>query len=224
MLRYPNLRPWREFPLAVFDLESTGLDTSKDRIVEIAVLRIHPSGNKDTLELLVNPERPIPPQATAVSGIEDGHVAGAPILRERIWELDRFLRDAVLVGHNALNYDLPLLRCEYERCGLALAQRPVIDTMLWAKGFQLAKKVGLGALCKSLGIPLERAHRAMPDVEATWAVLEIMADRLPSALGELMEQQDQLAEEWQSGRTRPGSAGAGQGGGSGDKGQEGLFR
>ena len=68
-------------PLAVFDLETTGIDPAEDRIVEIAVLRIEPGGGRESRTRRINPERPIPPPATAIHGIRDEDVRDAPTFR-----------------------------------------------------------------------------------------------------------------------------------------------
>jgi DNA polymerase-3 subunit epsilon len=110
-------------PLAFFDLETTGTDPSRDKIVEIAVIRVEPTGARVAVAYRVNPERPIPPDATAVHGIGDADVASAPTFRQ--------LARGLLAGFNVRRFDVPLLDREFRDCGfdLALATRRIVDVM-----------------------------------------------------------------------------------------------
>jgi len=96
-------------PLCFFDLETTGTDISKDRIVEIAILKLHPDGSKETLEARVNPEMPIPAEVSAVHGITDEMVADAPTFKEQSHKIYNFLKDCDLAGFNSDRFDIPLL-------------------------------------------------------------------------------------------------------------------
>jgi DNA polymerase-3 subunit epsilon len=104
-------------PLVVFDLETTGIDVEKDRIVQIAMIRIEPGGERTTFETLVNPEQPIPPGASAVHGIKDEDVRDKSTFRQIRGEVEAFLTDADLAGFNSVNFDLPLLQAELNRAG-----------------------------------------------------------------------------------------------------------
>ncbi|MGD1981043.1 MAG: 3'-5' exonuclease, partial [Flavobacteriaceae bacterium] len=96
-------------PLCFFDLETTGTDISKDRIVEIAVLKLHPDGTKETLELRVNPEMPIPPEVSAVHGITNEMVADAPTFKQQSQKVYGFIKGCDLAGFNSDRFDIPLL-------------------------------------------------------------------------------------------------------------------
>ena len=199
MLRYPKHRNWTTFPLAAFDVETTGLDVEEARIVEIAIVRQEPNGTKRTLDLMIHPQIPIPPAATEVSGITNEDVADAPRFSEVVWKVDEILRDAVLIGHNALGYDWPLLANEYRRAGLTLTERPLLDTMIWANALkeQLGlPRVRLGVVAAALGIPLGKAHRALPDTEATLAIALKLVEYLPPTLAEMLEAQQQHEMAW----------------------------
>ena len=110
-------------PLAVFDLETTGIDVEKDRIVQLAIIRVEPYGTRRTFETLVNPERPIPPEATAVHGIKDADVRDAPTFAQVRREVEELLADADLAGFNSVNFDQPLLMAEMKRAGSELEFR-----------------------------------------------------------------------------------------------------
>ena len=118
-------------PLAFFDLETTGTDPLRDKIVEIAVIRVEPSGGRVAVTHRVNPERPIPPDATAVHGIGDADVATAPKFRELARGILDVLTDADLAGFNVRRFDVPMLDREFRDCGfdLALAERRIVDVM-----------------------------------------------------------------------------------------------
>ena len=91
-------------PLAFFDLETTGTDPSRDKIVEIAVIRVDPGGEREATTHRINPERPIPPEATAVHGIADSDVASAPRFLEVARPLLDTLKDADLAGFNVRRF------------------------------------------------------------------------------------------------------------------------
>ncbi len=105
-------------PLAVFDLETTGIDVEKDRVIQIAVIRVEPDGSRRTYETLVNPERPIPPEATKVHGIKDADVADKPTFSQIRLELEEYLAGADLAGYNSIRFDTPLLQNELRWAGI----------------------------------------------------------------------------------------------------------
>jgi len=96
-------------PLCFFDLETTGTDISKDRIVEIAVLKLHPDGTQEKKEWRTNPEQSIPAEAAAVHGITDEMVANEPTFKERSKEIYSFIKGCDLAGYNSDRFDIPLL-------------------------------------------------------------------------------------------------------------------
>lgn len=102
-------------PLAFFDLETTGVDVGKDRIVEIAVVKIMPNGQVHYLpaegkgRLLFNPEMPIPLESSIIHGVYDADVADAPTFSDYSSKLFQFLMDCDLAGFNSNKFDLPLL-------------------------------------------------------------------------------------------------------------------
>jgi DNA polymerase-3 subunit epsilon len=164
-------------PLAVFDLETTGTDPAKDRIVEISVLRIEPGGGREVRSRRVNPERPIPQDATRVHGIRDEDVRDEPSFRQIAKGLLEFLADSDLAGFNVRRFDVPLLDREFRDCGydLGLGSRRVIDAMTV---FHRKEPRDLSAAVRFyLGRELLGAHAAAADVEAAAAVLEAQLAR-----------------------------------------------
>lgn len=118
-------------PLCVVDLETTGTDTREDRVVEVAVLTVCPDHSIRSFVRRVNPERPIPPAATAVHGIRDADVAGLPPFAAVAPKLLSLLDGCDLAGFGIANFDLPLLVAEFARAGLMfpVAGRAVIDAL-----------------------------------------------------------------------------------------------
>ena len=166
-------------PMAVFDLETTGTDPLRDKIVEIALIRVDPGGERAAMVCRVNPGRPIPPEATAVHGITDADVATSPPFRDVARGLLDFLSDADLAGFNVRRFDVPLLDREFRDCGfdLALSQRRIVDAMTI---FHRKEPRDLTAAVRFF---LDRdhagAHGAAADAEASLAVLAAQLGRYP---------------------------------------------
>ena len=105
-------------PICFFDLETTGIDVAKDRIVEIAVFKVFPNGNKESKTWLVNPTIPIPWQTTAVHGITNEKVANEPTFKELSSVIYNMIKDSDLAGYNSDRFDIPLLAEELLRAGV----------------------------------------------------------------------------------------------------------
>lgn len=105
-------------PLAFFDLETTGTNVASDRIVEIAILKIHPNGDKEEFLKLVNPEMPIPPIAASIHGITDEKIKNEPTFKELAPAISPFLKGCDLGGYNSNKFDIPILVEEFLRAGI----------------------------------------------------------------------------------------------------------
>ena len=105
-------------PIAFIDLETTGINVSTDRIVEISVLKISPNGKEEWMSTRVNPEMPIPPKTTAIHGITDEDVADSPTFKEIAKNLAAFLEGCDLAGYNAIKFDIPVLAEEFLRTNI----------------------------------------------------------------------------------------------------------
>lgn len=166
-------------PLAVFDLETTGVRVGVDRIVQIAIVRVMPDGTRETWQHLVNPGIPIPPEASAVHGITDADVADAPMLEELGEELLRRFQGCDLCGFNVLRFDLPFLSEDLFRAGITwdTANLRVVDAMRIYHHFE---RRDLSAASRFY---LERehtgAHDALADVEVTLDVLLAQLELYP---------------------------------------------
>ena len=107
-------------PLVFIDLETTGINLSTDRIVEIAIVKVLPDGTKLVKQKLINPQMPIPKGSSDIHGITDEKVKDAPTFKQVANELKQFIDNADLSGYNSNRFDIPLLMEEFLRAGLRL--------------------------------------------------------------------------------------------------------
>ena len=166
-------------PLAVIDLECTGMNLSTDRIVEIAIVKILPDGKKMVKRKLINPEIPIPPSISEIHGITDDMVKDAPTFRQVANEIRQFIDNADLAGYNSNRFDIPMLVEEFLRASLDLdfRNRKLIDVQ---KIFHMMEQRTLTAAYKFYcNGNLDNAHSAEADATATWEVLQSQIERYP---------------------------------------------
>lgn len=159
-------------PLCVFDLETTGLQITKDRIVQIAIIKILPDGSKKDLNLVVNPEMSIPQEVIDIHGITNERALQAPTFKQLAPEIITFIGDSDLAGFNSNKFDIPVLAEEFLRVDAKfdLSQRSFIDVQnIFHKMEQRTLVAAYKFYC---GKTLENAHDAMYDTIATWEVLE----------------------------------------------------
>lgn len=183
-------------PLAFFDLETTGLSTRSDRIVELAVIRISPQG--DVLEAVrrFNPGIPIPPEAAAVHGITDEDVAEEPPFSSRARALAELLEGCDLAGFNIRRFDIPMLLSEFKRAGVpfSIQGRRLLDAQVV---FHKEEPRDLTAAARFyLGREHEEAHSALGDIRTTAAVLAAQMERyeeLPGSVQGLHEYCDAVS-------------------------------
>lgn len=158
-------------PLCFFDLETTGVNVVTDRIVEIAILKLLPGGNKESKTWLVNPGIPIPKQASEVHGITDENVAHSPAFKQLAAEIHNYIKDCDLAGFNSDRFDIPLLAEEFMRAEIDfdLKRHKTVDVQTI---FHKMEKRTLGAALKFYcDKELINAHSAMADTQATCDVL-----------------------------------------------------
>ena len=158
-------------PLVVFDIESTGVVPQRDRIVEIAVMKIMPDGTSRTTVRRLNPEMPIPPGASAIHGITDADVADCPVFADIAEKLLNYLEDCDLAGYNIQGFDVPLLENEFKRVGLNFdtSNRKIVDAYnIFCKLYPRTLTAAYKFFC---GKDLEGAHGAAADTAATFEVL-----------------------------------------------------
>jgi DNA polymerase-3 subunit epsilon len=169
-------------PIVFFDLETTGVDVVKDRIVEICLLKIHPNGEEETHTWLVNPERNIPDEVIKVHGITNEAVADKPIFKELAKRVYDLVKDADLAGYNSNKFDIPVLAEEFLRAGIDfdMGKRVAVDVQnIFHRMEQRTLAAAYKFYCKD---ELVDAHSAEADVRATYDVLKAQLDRYPDDL------------------------------------------
>jgi DNA polymerase III epsilon subunit family exonuclease len=153
------------------DTETTGLNPAEGHgLVEVATVAIDETGLGESWSSLVRPERPIPPDASAVHGITDAMVADAPPSDRIAAGLRERCSDQTLVFHNA-SFDLPFLNDLLRQAGQPPLLNPIIDTLGLARGLGGPGSNSLGALAARLGLPRETRHRALGDARTTARLL-----------------------------------------------------
>jgi DNA polymerase-3 subunit epsilon len=177
-------------PLVFIDLETTGIDIVKDRIVEIAILKVFPDGREEIKTRRINPTIPIPPETTAIHGITDSDVAHEPTFKEVAKSLANLIEGCDFAGFNSNKFDFPLLAEEFLRAGIDidLRKRKFIDVQTI---FHKMEKRTLEAAYKFYcAKELENAHSAQADILATYEVLKAQIGRY----SELKNDVDSLSE------------------------------
>ena len=162
-------------PLVFFDLETTGTDIARDRIVQISVLKVHPGGHEEVKTRLINPGMPIPPAATAVHHIADAQVAHEPRFAALARALADFFHDADIAGFNSNRFDIPILVEEFGRCGIVFPEpgAKLIDVqVIYHRKEERTLAAAYKFYCSK---SLEGAHDAEADVRAT---LEVFREQL----------------------------------------------
>ena len=177
-------------PLVVFDIESTGVSPRKDRIIELAAVKLMPDGTEVSKCWLLNPTVPIPPETTKIHGITDEIVKKCPTFAERAGEIFEFFRDSDLSGFNADRFDIPCLEEEFARVGLnfAASTRRHVDVQ---RIYHRKEPRDLSAAVRFyLSRDHAGAHGAEADARATLEVLKAQMERygdLPQTTAEMDE-------------------------------------
>ena len=164
-------------PIIFFDLETTGVDTARDRIVEISMVKVGVDGQKQVKTRRINPEIPIPAEATAVHGITDEDVKGEPTFKQIAKSLAQFIEGCDFGGFNSNRFDLPVLVEEFMRAGVDVdfKRRKYVDVQnIFHKKEQRTLVAAYKFYCDK---DLENAHSAEADTLATYEVLEAQIER-----------------------------------------------
>jgi len=163
-------------PLVFFDIESTGLNVTTDRIVEICFFKVNPDGTEEVKTFLINPEMKIPATVTQLHGINNADVAGKPAFKDLAEELNEFLQNCDLAGYNSNKFDVPLLIEEFYRSGIDfdLRNRRFVDVQnIFHKMEPRTLKAAYRFYCKK---ELDLAHSAEADTIATYEILKSQLD------------------------------------------------
>ncbi|MBE6289276.1 MAG: 3'-5' exonuclease [Bacteroidaceae bacterium] len=166
-------------PVVFFDLETTGTDINKDRIVEICYLKVWPNGNEDAHTMRINPGMHIPEESSKVHGIYDDDVKDCPTFKEVAKNIAKDFEGADIAGFNSNRFDVPLLAEEFLRADvdIDLARHRFIDVqVIFHKKEQRTLSAAYKFYC---GKNLEDAHTALADTRATYEVLKAQLDKYP---------------------------------------------
>lgn len=177
-------------PIIFFDLETTGVDTCKDRIVEISMVKVMPDGEETVKTRRLNPGMHIPEESTAVHGITDDDVKDCPTFAQVAKSLEQFIRGCDFGGFNSNRFDLPILVEEFMRAGIDVdfKRRRFIDVQnIFHKKEQRTLVAAYKFYCDK---DLTEAHSAKADTMATYEVLKAQLERYP----DLENDVDKLAE------------------------------
>lgn len=167
-------------PIAIFDLETTGLNITTDRIVEIAIIRVEADGSESEFLRRVNPGMPIPAEVSAIHGIFDEDIADAPSFEEIADEVVEFIGNSDLAGYNSNKFDIPVLAEELMRagCDFDVSSRRFVDVQnIFHKMEQRTLAAAYQFYCEK---PMENAHNALYDARVTLDVFRAQLDRYDS--------------------------------------------
>ena len=189
-------------PLIVFDLETTGLDFIRDRIIQISYIKVSPDGTEERENIFVNPEKPIPREVVELTGITDDDVKDAPTFKTLAPQLSEKFKGCDFAGYNSNHFDIPMLAVEFLRAGIDFdfSKVRLIDAQTI---FHKMERRNLAAAYKFYcGRKMEddfTAHRADEDTEATYRVLMGELDKYAPGVQEepdrvLENDMDSLAE------------------------------
>lgn len=188
-----------ERPLVMLDLETTGLDITKDRIIQIGMIKTNPDGTEEEYKAFVNPEMAIPQESSAIHGISDDDVKDAKTFAELADELAAFIGDADLAGYNSNKFDIPVLAEAFLRAGhpFSLKNRACIDVQnIFHKMEQRTLAAAYQFYCNKT---IENAHDALVDTKVTLDVFKAQLERyadLPDNAKSLAEFTRMGTNEW----------------------------
>lgn len=178
-------------PLLFFDIEATGLDTSRDRIVELSYIKVSPDGSEEVQTMRFNPTIPISAEATAVNGITDEDVAQCPTFADKAAELARVFSGCDIAGYNSNHFDVPMLVEEFIRAGVEFDVSACNLVDVQGIYHKMEKRTLAAAYQFYCHKDLENAHTAMADTRATLEVLRAQldhyGDQIPHSIEGLAE-------------------------------------
>ena len=169
-------------PIIFFDLETTGVDVSKDRIVEICYIKVWPNGNEVSRTMRINPGMHIPEQSSAVHGIKDEDVKDCPLFKDVAKDIANDFMGCDIAGFNSNRFDLPMLAEEFLRAqvDIDLTRHRAIDVqVIYHKLEQRTLSAAYKFYC---GAELVNAHSALADTRATYEILKAQLDHYPEVL------------------------------------------
>ena len=164
-------------PICFFDLETTGINISKDRVVEISILKVFPDGKEETKTWLVNPEMKIPAEVIAIHGISDDDVKNEPTFKELSKEIYNMIKDSDLGGFNSNRFDIPLLAEELLRSDIDFDMKNSVSIDVQTIFHKMEQRTLSAAYKFYCDKNLDDAHSAEADTKATYHVLKAQLER-----------------------------------------------
>ena len=172
-------------PLVFFDLETTGINISKDRIVEVSFLKVDPNGKEEIKTYRINPEMHIPEESTAIHGITDEDVKDCPTFKQLAKTLADYLEGCDMAGFNSSRFDVPMLAEEFLRAGVDfdMNKRKFVDVqIIFHRKEQRTLEAAYRFYCDK---ELDNAHSAEADAVATYEVLKSQLERYPDLVNDI---------------------------------------
>ena len=172
-------------PLVFFDLETTGINISRDKIVEASFLKVYPNGKEEIRTYRINPEMHIPEESTAIHGITDEDVKDCPTFKQLAKTLADFLEGCDMAGFNSSRFDVPMLAEEFLRAGVEfdISKRKFVDVqIIFHKKEQRTLEAAYRFYCDK---ELDNAHSAEADAVATYEVLKSQLERYPDLVNDI---------------------------------------
>jgi len=185
ILLYPRLAMWNALEtelmlrqdMVFVDLETTGLDPGRDRVIEVGIIRISDGEIIESFNSLVNPQCEIPPTVKKITGIKKHDLLKAPVFNEVIGEVQRMTRNAIFVAHNA-DFDYTFLENEFSRLERTFALPRLCTVKLSRELYPDFISHNLDSISRRFEIAIDNRHRAMDDALATWQFMKITEKRL----------------------------------------------
>lgn len=166
-------------PLVFLDLETTGVDAAKDRIVEISLVKVYPDGREEIKTRRINPGMPIPPESSAIHGITDEDVRDEPHFEQLAKSLASYIEGCDLAGYNSNKFDIPVLAEEFLRAGVEIDLKRCRFIDVQTIFHKMEQRTLVAAYRFYCSKELEGAHSAEADTLATYEVLKAQLDRYP---------------------------------------------
>lgn len=172
-------------PLIFFDVETTGLNVSKDKIIELSYIKVYPNGTEESNTVRINPGFPIPAESSAIHHITDDDVKDCPMFKQVARILEKVFEGCDIAGFNSNRFDIPILVEEFLNAGVSInfSKRKFIDVQtIFHKMEQRTLSAAYKFYCHK---ELDSAHSACADTRATYEVLKAQLDMYPSLVNDV---------------------------------------
>lgn len=190
-----TLRLKFEKPIVFFDLETTGIDVVKDRIVSISAIKVLPNGDTEEKDVYLNPTIPIAPEASKVHGITDEMVKDKPTFKQIAVGLQEWLKGCDLAGFNSNHFDIPLLAEEFERCQIECPEPDANFIDVFSIYRKMEPRDLTAAVKYYLGEDHSNAHNSLADIRATLRIFNKQLNQYPELTDKTIPELTAVYEE-----------------------------